>query len=114
MTIYTRIVEAVLNLPEDYKAGFSGVVLDQSHTLVWCSDHPLCISPRSKSELSKFVSDYEVIDSHPDTVNVHGRVFTPETHPDITTSTFPDRAEYKGKGEPTVDVRNGEVIWDEF
>lgn len=114
MTVYTRIVKAVLDSPGDFAPGVSGAVLDDEHTLVWCSDHPARGVQKDDTDLDGFVSEYETVEEHPNEAAVGGELSTPDDHPLADTSTFPDNAKFDGSKVPTEAVENGRVIWERF
>lgn len=75
---HTRIVKSVLDRPEDYEDGISGVVLDDSHTLVLASDHDDANPSVTKDDIDAFVEDYETASSHPDSGIVQAEIRPPD------------------------------------
>lgn len=73
MTYHTRIVKSVLDKPQKFDNGISGVVLDGEHTLVFKSDHN-SDATTVNNELDAFVSGFETVDSHPDADSVNAQI----------------------------------------
>jgi len=94
--------------------GFSAAALDDNHTLVWASSHPIASTQVSQSEFDSFLSDYETVDNHDRTHDIEGEITTNDSHPNIDTSTYPDAVVYDGtelKAE-SHDTERGVVVWD--
>lgn len=74
MSYNTAIVKAVLDSPKDFEPGFSGVVLDDTHTIVLASDSEFANPGKTKQALDDFVAEYETVSSHPGTKNVRAEL----------------------------------------
>lgn len=120
MTVPRQIVVANIDdLPR--VEGFNMRRLDDSHTEIYCCDHPMWgrrkgeTGPANKtqSDLDDHVASLgvETVADHPESPSTIVELRTPSDHPLVDTAPFPGNVAFDGDDHPAEDS-NEVVVWD--
>lgn len=117
MTVYRAIIsEHIDNIPRRAAGhGYRLLRLDESHTLIALSDHPLSDPSAGKDTIDQIINEIgvETVNDHPDEPEIAMQVSVSRNDPRINTAPYPNDVEFVGDRYVATDIRDNLVIWDE-